>query len=84
MKITLETAARYICESGCKSQTEYEARLAALLRAAQKVVDAARELRWNDHAQWCPVQYEPTQTCTCGLHACLDALNEFRKLEEGE
>ena len=39
-KITLEDGARYIAQEG-KSITVYEARLAALIRAAQKVVDAA-------------------------------------------
>ena len=89
MKITLEAAAQYICDPG-KSQTEYEVRLAALLRAAQFLIDVAGA----------PIQYLPIldgkeflSCAVCGedwlrnepeQHSPECALVAFRKLGEGE
>ena len=80
-KITLEDCAQEMDGHWVMRSRDYP-RGIALIRAAQRVVDAARD--WKNHAQWCPVQYEPLQTCTCGLHACLEAIDVFHELEEGE
>ena len=74
-KITLEDGAQYIAQEG-KSVTGYEARLADLIRAAQKVVDSASGIRLKATSAG--------QVAVIGGKELREALTAFRKLEEGE
>ena len=93
-KITLEDGAQYIAQE-CKSVTGYEARLADLIRAAQKVVDAAdkaKEFADSLDEARCPFcgadfggPFEMSGHFDgCQKYVLGESLAEFRKLEEGE
>ena len=83
--VTLEDVADWIddnlVDNGPTRDPQDHDRAAALLRAAQKVVEAAPD--WVSHEPWCPALYARPQGCTCGLHAMEAALAAFRK-EGGE
>ena len=79
-KITLEDGAQYIAQEG-KSITVYEARLAALIRAAQKLVDAAEQIDGGLITFEGCLMLAVTPELVDDLK---EKIAEFHKLEEGE